>query len=1091
MLVYKGLNRVFIHDDIEKLKKIIENDYDIIATTNSNISYKVEKYLAATGLSDLLDIINSLISFIMIVFYIISTYTVPAGYNKSFEMINNLIDTIEIFLCIYLISHLALRIYTSQNRILYIFSLENLIDSGSIIAILLAKQAFIVDEFKYYLRFFRMVRIFYLLKLENIFQRRTNEAVRYTYKLIIVIVTIIFLSTGLILELENQAYRRDNLINNSDVNEIGFSGAKALPSLYQFHDMFYYLLVTLSTIGFGDITPSTDLARFTIIITILTMLAVIPTLTQKLLTILQITSKYSRIGYRKYTNDTKHLILLGSVGKEGLDAFLNELYHEDHGNLEHHTVIMQSFLNKEIQIAIQESIFSNKIFYLVGNSLIHKDLARCKADSAECVVLLANKLAKDPKYEDFSNILQAFSVKKFSKIYAKKEMRICIQLLRPESKELYYSSLIDDDDIISKDQVICVEELKLQLLGKSCLCPGINTIISSLITSQKPSKIDDNEILTEENSWRKEYLAGMQNEIYRINMKAEIVQGLKFMDFVKIIYDIIGIIVIGVDVILVDSDPFLCLNPYGYIFPPFDHYIYIIADKMPDSHTINQLTEEYFNKRCNERDEVMKLLRMKNPAWELMKKRRKERENNRREIGIEEDGSKRIHKFYPNKTKKKSSFKNFYEHFFRTILPRTQYEAENFSHEILNNHIIVCGLLQNMKNLIYPLRATTMKNHQYPILIIHKEDHIPSEIWKEIQYFPEIYYMQGNPIKSKDLHRAGVKKAKAVIILARNNFERDSHEMIDADSIFIYKAIRYENKNVLIIADLISISAIGYISSTEETAMEKQEYRLSEQFAVGEIYTGSMLDTLMCQTFFNQYICDILQQLILGSAYLKYSQSQAKMMEERKITQSTLYLLNIREEMEKMGWKSFTIKMSFKDLFNRFAENNMVPIGIFRNSKINSVNPNLNSHKTTKVEKYVYLAPSKDTLVDIEHDKIYVITSQEEANTSNSVENNKQRENVNLKNLKLLKHSNKLANNIVDNIKNIIVAYQETIKNQLSIKRIVDTTRKALRNELVEVFNFASKNDEEESASNLDEKNKQQVTKTMSDESLNTKKKFV
>ena len=183
--------------------------------------------------------------------------------------------------------------------------------------------------------------------------------------------------------------------------------------------------------------------------------------------------------------------------------------------------------------------------------------------------------------------------------------------------------------------------------------------------------------------------------------------------------------------------------------------------------------------------------------------------------------------------------------------------------------------------------------------------------------------------------------------------------------------------------------------------------------------------------------------------------------------------------------------MSFKDLFNRFAENNMVPIGIFRNSKINSVNPNLNSHKTTKVEKYVYLAPSKDTLIDIEHDKIYVITSQEETNSSNNVENNKQKENVNLKNLKLLKHSNKLANNIVENIKNIIVSNQETIKNQLSIKRIVDTTRKALRNELVEVFNFASKDDEEQSASNMDEKNNEHGTKKISKESLNTKEKFL
>ena len=1074
MLVYKGLNRVFIHNDIEKIRQLIESDYDVFTSNhaNSNVSYKVEKYLAATGLSDLLDIINCFISFIMILFYIISTYTYPDEGNDTFIMLNNLANTIEIFLCIYLISHLALRVYTSQNRIFYIFSLESLVDSGTIIAILLAKQTFIPYDYQYYLRFFRMVRIFSFFRLENIFQRRANEAVRYTYKLIIYIVAIIFLSTGLILELENQAYRQTFLASNSS-DQSGFSSIKGVFSLYQFHDMFYYMIVTLGTIGYGDITPSTDLGRFAIIVTILVMLAVIPPLTQKLLTILQITSKYSRLSYNKIGNDTKHLIILGSVGKEGLDAFLSELYHEDHGNLEHHTVIMQSNFIKKTQMAIQESDFSNKIFYLVGNSLIHKDLARCKSDSAECVVLLANKLAKDPKYEDFSNILQAFSVKKFSKIYAKKEMRVCIQLLRPESKELYYSSLLDDDDLNSKDQIICVEELKLQLLGKSCICPGINTIISSLITSQKPSRIEEGEVLSEDTSWRKEYLAGMQNEIYRINMKAEIVQGLKYMNFVKIIYEIFGIIVIGVDVILDDHDPFLCLNPSSYIFSPFDHYIYIIADKMPDPGLINKHTGEYFNKRFNERDEVIKLLRLKNPSWELMRKMRREKENNKKDIESEGNLGKRSDKLYMTKSKQKDIGKNFFDNFFRTALPRTQYEAENFSHDNLNNHIIVCGLLQNMKNLIYPLRATSIKNHQYPILIMDKQDHIPSEIWKEIQYFPDIFYMQGNPIKSKDLHRAGVKKAKAVIILGRNNFEVESHEMIDADTIFIYKAIRNENKNVLIIADLISISTIGYISSTDQGSMDKQEYRLSEQFAVGEIYTGSMLDTLVCQTFFNQYICDILQQLILGSAYLKYSHNHIKLLEERKISQSTLYLLSIRDELEKMGWKIFSMKMSFKDLFNRFAEANMVPIGIFRNSKINGLNtPNPNSQKSTKVEKYVYLAPNKDTLIDIEHDKIYVLTIDDEGSSANNVENHREKENVNQKNLKLIKHSNKLANNIIESMRNIISAKQESLKNHLSIRKIVDTTRTALRNELIEVFNFAAKPNEEDSESKGDSKNK-------------------
>ena len=34
-----------------------------------------------------------------------------------------------------------------------------------------------------------------------------------------------------------------------------------------------------------------------------------------------------------------------------------------------------------------------------------------------------------------------------------------------------------------EDQVLCIEELKLQLLAKSSVCPGIITIIWSLITS--------------------------------------------------------------------------------------------------------------------------------------------------------------------------------------------------------------------------------------------------------------------------------------------------------------------------------------------------------------------------------------------------------------------------------------------------------------------------------------------------------------------------------------------------------------------------------------------------------------------------------
>ena len=47
------------------------------------------------------------------------------------------------------------------------------------------------------------------------------------------------------------------------------------------------------------------------------------------------------------------------------------------------------------------------------------------------------------------------------------------------------------------DQVLCIEELKLQLLAKSSVCPGIITIIWSLITSdttgqdEKEGEVED------------------------------------------------------------------------------------------------------------------------------------------------------------------------------------------------------------------------------------------------------------------------------------------------------------------------------------------------------------------------------------------------------------------------------------------------------------------------------------------------------------------------------------------------------------------------------------------------------------------------
>ena len=95
--------------------------------------------------------------------------------------------------------------------------------------------------------------------------------------------------------------------------------------------------------------------------------------------------------------------------------------------------------------------------------------------------------------------------------------------------------------------------------------------------------------------------------------------------------------------------------------------------------------------------------------------------------------------------------------------------------------------------------------------------------------------MQGNPIKSKDLHKAGIKKARAVIILSKPTTDVDQVDMVDADTIFIYKAIKNETKNSLLIVELVSVNAISFINwINDDSNIRKQGYWLSEPFILGE-----------------------------------------------------------------------------------------------------------------------------------------------------------------------------------------------------------------------------------------------------------------
>jgi hypothetical protein len=91
---------------------------------------------------------------------------------------------------------------------------------------------------------------------------------------------------------------------------------------------------------------------------------------------------------------------------------------------------------------------------------------------------MSDQCSQTPKSEDYMNILSAFAIKRHTAALG--GIRVCLQINKPENKELYYSG---QENSRVEDQVLCIQELKLKLLAKSAICPGIITMIWSLITS--------------------------------------------------------------------------------------------------------------------------------------------------------------------------------------------------------------------------------------------------------------------------------------------------------------------------------------------------------------------------------------------------------------------------------------------------------------------------------------------------------------------------------------------------------------------------------------------------------------------------------
>ncbi|XP_060927761.1 potassium channel subfamily T member 1-like [Limanda limanda] len=195
-------------------------------------------------------------------------------------------------------------------------------------------------------------------------------------------------------------------------------------------DALYFCIVTFSTVGYGDVTPKIWPSQLLVVILICVALVVLPLQFEELAYLWMERQKLGGNYSRHRAQTEKHVVLcVSSLKIDLLMDFLNEFY--AHPRLQDYYVVILCPTDIDIQVRriLQIPLWSQRVIYLQGSALKDQDLMRAKMDDAEACFILSSRNEVDRTAADHQTILRAWAAKDFAP-----NCPLYVQILKPENK---------------------------------------------------------------------------------------------------------------------------------------------------------------------------------------------------------------------------------------------------------------------------------------------------------------------------------------------------------------------------------------------------------------------------------------------------------------------------------------------------------------------------------------------------------------------------------------------------------------------------------------------------------------------------------
>ncbi|XP_015189967.1 PREDICTED: calcium-activated potassium channel slowpoke isoform X28 [Polistes dominula] len=270
------------------------------------------------------------------------------------------------------------------------------------------------------------------------------------------------------------------------------------PQQLSYWTCVYFLIVTMSTVGYGDVYCQTVLGRTFLVFFLLVGLAVFASWIPEITELAANRCKYG--GQYKRERGRRHIVVCGHITYESVSHFLKDFLHEDREDVDVEVVFLH---RKEPDLELEGLLKRHytTVEFFQGTMMNAVDLERVKVHDADACLVLANKYCQDPDAEDAANIMRVISIKNYSD-----DIRVIIQLMQYHNKA--YLLNIPSWDWKQGDDVICLAELKLGFIAQSCLAPGFSTMMANLFAMRSFKTSPDTQ------AWQNDYLQGTGCEMY-------------------------------------------------------------------------------------------------------------------------------------------------------------------------------------------------------------------------------------------------------------------------------------------------------------------------------------------------------------------------------------------------------------------------------------------------------------------------------------------------------------------------------------------------------------------------------------------------